>query len=132
MISETVITAIGTLLAAVAGLVTALHAHSKSTQANTVADASHNYVKALYDISALLIPLFIKHTRPVTPPVVPGTVSSAPAPIDPTSEILVELMDWLRQQHTQTTGQSVGGPATTDFSIVLGKISELAREAATK
>ena len=125
MLSDATIAAIATLITALAGLVTAIHAHSKSTAANTTADAAHNYVKALYEVATVLIPVLTKQ------PVKPAVKSESATPV-PEDEILSELTEWLARQHTKTTGQPVGGPATTDFSLVLNEIAAITQRVGDK
>lgn len=130
MLSDATVAAIAGAVTAVVGLVTSIHAHSKSTQANSTADAAHNYVKAVYDIGKLFLPLLL---NPVSPKpgangsATPVTDASTTVITDNESAILTQLSDWLRDQHTKTTGQSVGGPAVTDFSLVLNELNQIVR-----
>lgn len=143
MISPDTLSAIAGIIVALAGLITAVHAHSKSTQANSTADASHGYTKATYDLLMSALTLFGSMRERQAPPTQsPVTVyqQSPPAPVVTVPSatpgqsdaaeypgVMGELVEWLRTQHQQTTGTAPGGSVVTDFSRVLDQIQLLQR-----
>lgn len=126
-----IIVSVATSLSAI---VTAIHAHGKSTSATDTANTSQALAKNVTEIGTALIGLlgaFRGSNTPAVPVVVNTHPGEAPTTVFPAvqpqvsnaEEVLGSLIQWLAQQHKATVGSNPS--ATTDYSKALLEIQRL-------
>lgn len=116
----------------IGSIVTAIHAHGKSTRATDTANTSEALAQNVSQIGTALIGLLGTLRGPGVP--APVTVNTHPAEaptqmfpaVQPSSnaeEVLGALIQWLGQQHKATVGTNPA--AVTDYSKALSEIQRL-------
>lgn len=123
------ISAIGTAIVSLAGLITAIHAHGKSTQATSDANSSGAKAAALERVLVEALPQLVSALGvrlPVSLPTFPPPPMPAVTAVSSEPAWAVQLKGWLAEQHRAETGSypHEGGPIT-DFSKVIAQIAML-------